>query len=103
METKNVADSKKQQYIQRAFKPDWRPADPRFYELVRQTVEKRIPWMTIEYDYPLERICGDAFWSELDAWQVIEAGMYMSHMVGTHQLALEEGRKKGNTKTYHLP
>ncbi len=103
MATTNAVTSKKQQYVARAFKPDGRPTDPEFYELIRRTVEEKIPNMMVNYDYTLARICGSWFWDELDAWQVIEAGMYVSRMVQTHQLPLEEGRKKGNTKTYRVP
>ncbi len=104
MEAANAVNtSKKQQYVERAFKHDGAPTDPEFYELVRRTVEKKITNLMVNYDYTLKRICGSCFWDELDSWQVIQAGMYMSHMVQTHQLDLEEGRKKGNTKTYYRP
>lgn len=61
-----------------------------FYIEVRKHIELMIPKMTLRVAYELKKIWGENAWFFLEKWQKIDAGIYVSALVATKQLPLDE-------------
>lgn len=64
------------------------PVSAEVIESIRQQVEAALPTLNSHLTYTLEKLCGKAFWAQLDSGERKLAGRCMAHLVVKNQLPL---------------
>ena len=75
--------------------------DTDFLNVIYVVVQERVPSLPYDDNLTLKKICGTAFWEELEGYEVEMAGLCMSHLVTTNAVPMEHaGRDTHNAKLY---
>ena len=76
-------------------------AETDFFRMTHAVVQEIIPSLPFDVAFPLRKMIGEPFWKQLVGYEVVLAGICMSFLVATKQVAMEEaGKDSHNHKLY---